>query len=266
MKILFRLTFVLLVLVTCSFSLKKKKLPSYHDVNLFHKNFVKVSPRLYACKFETTNIDYLYFVENVKYRMNPAVYHSLIPDTTRWSDPGFNNINFVRYYFEHPAYASFPIVNISYEQANFYCNWLSQQYNNHPKRPFKKVAFKLPSKKEWIQAAAGSKTTGFIWGESIEELPKKMKVNFCSRNDSMTFCLNKYPDEVYLKPYKQNALGMYHLSGNVSEMVNTKGDCIGGNYRSQADWLRLDAPNEFFTAYKPCPLVGFRIFMQVIEE
>lgn len=239
---------------------------SYHDVTLFQKNFVKVSTRLYACRFETTNIDYLYFVENVKYRMNPAVYHSLIPDTTRWNDPGFNNINFVRYYFEHPAYASFPLVNISYEQANFYCNWLSQQYNNHPKRPFKKVAFKLPSKKEWIMAAAGSKTTGFVWGESIEELPKKMKVNYCSRNDSMTFCLNKYPDEVYLKPYKQNVLGLYHLSGNVSEMVNTKGDCIGGNYRSQADWLRLDAPNEFFTAYKPCPLVGFRIFMQVIEE
>jgi hypothetical protein len=49
-------------------------------------------------------------------------------------------------------------------------------------------------------------------------------------------------------------------------MISIKGEVIGGNFRSRADWLKLDAPNEFFPAYVACPLIGFRVFMQVIEK
>jgi formylglycine-generating enzyme required for sulfatase activity len=273
----------------------QKKPKSLHEVKSFKKNFVKVGKTLYACKYETTNFDYVSFLNDVKMRMNPAIYQGLLPDTTKWRNPGTQNEPYVTYYLHHPAYAYFPLVNISYEQANFYCNWLTQRFNNDPKRPFKKAVFKLPSRSEWQQAAAaGDMRNKFPWGSTIDSLPKGMIVNYCPKDyiqnvlyDSMytnggkrikptdsvlvkTPCKpygaeRYFTQEVDLKKAKQSKNGLYHVSGNVSEMIATKGDCIGGNFQSRAEWLRIDAPNEFYPGYLSCPLIGFRIFMQVLE-
>jgi formylglycine-generating enzyme required for sulfatase activity len=49
-----------------------------------------------------------------------------------------------------------PAVNISYEAAVEYCEWITDQYNNNPKRKkFKKVLFRLPTLNEWQIAALG---------------------------------------------------------------------------------------------------------------
>ncbi|MDZ4667469.1 MAG: SUMF1/EgtB/PvdO family nonheme iron enzyme [bacterium] len=273
----------------------QNKPKSFHEVKSLKKNFVKVGKTLYACKYETSNYDYVSFLNDVKMRMNPAIYLSLLPDTAKWRDPGSNSEPFVIYYLHHPAYANYPLVNISYEQANFYCNWLTQQFNKDPKRPFKKAVFKLPSRTEWQQAAAaGNMRNKFPWGSTLDSLPKGIVVNYCERDyvqkvlfDSMysndgkrikpkdsvdikTECKpysNKenFTQPVNLKKAKQSKNGLYHVSGNVSEMIAYKGDCIGGNFRSRADWLRIDAPNEFYPGYLACPLIGFRVFLQVLE-
>lgn len=235
-----------------------KKFIGYHELSEFPKNFVKISERLYACKFETSNGDYVKFLNNVKYRMNPAVYQSLLPDTVRWRDKGFNLEPYVKYYLHHPAYASFPLVNINYEQANFYCTWLTQRYMNNPNRPFKKVVFKLPSRKEW-QLAAGFNGNSYPWGNRLDSLPKGVEINYNHQD------FQHFTQEVNYKKARQTGTGMYHILGNVSEMISSKGECMGGNFRSAPDWLNLDAPNEFYPAYLPCPLVGFRIFMVVVE-
>ena len=53
-------------------------------------------------------------------------------------------------------YNNFPAVNISYEGAVEYCNWLTEEYNSNPKKKkFKKVLFRLPTLDEWQIAALG---------------------------------------------------------------------------------------------------------------
>jgi formylglycine-generating enzyme required for sulfatase activity len=54
-------------------------------------------------------------------------------------------------------FSTYPVINISYEAAEEYCKWLTQQYNNGTDKKYKKVLFRLPSIKEWQLAAAGVK-------------------------------------------------------------------------------------------------------------
>lgn len=65
----------------------------------------------------------------------------------------------------HEAYRSYPVVNVSYESALSYCQWLTDKYNHLEKRKYKKVQFKLPSKEEWENAAFGGKSGNlYPWG------------------------------------------------------------------------------------------------------
>lgn len=281
-----------LLLSSCAFAQSLEK--GLHYYKNFNKNFVQVNENVYACKYETTNLDYLLFMQDIQNRMNPSMYGMVLPDTTRWRDPGIFNEPFVIYYLRNPAYYYFPLVNINYEQANFYLNWLTQQYNNNPKRQFKKVAFKLPSRSEWQQAATNNPKNKFPWGDSIIDKPNNMIVNYCKQDYTQKIWVDSVNSEdgkrvkatdslevktechpmgainytlaVDHKKAKQTKIGMYHIAGNVSEMINVKGECIGGNYLSKEYWLRLDAPNEFYPGYVACPLIGFRVFMVVVEK
>ena len=53
-------------------------------------------------------------------------------------------------------YDNYPAVNITYEGAVEYCKWLTERYNESPKKKkFRKVIFRLPTLKEWQIAALG---------------------------------------------------------------------------------------------------------------
>ncbi|MEM9329532.1 MAG: SUMF1/EgtB/PvdO family nonheme iron enzyme, partial [Bacteroidota bacterium] len=50
-----------------------------------------------------------------------------------------------------------PALDIPYEGAKAYCEWLTVQYNAQEKRRYKKVIFRLPTMAEWKVAALGYK-------------------------------------------------------------------------------------------------------------
>ncbi len=37
----------------------------------------------------------------------------------------------VEYYYQHPAYGNYPVVNVSKDQMQGYCNWLSDILNEN---------------------------------------------------------------------------------------------------------------------------------------
>jgi gliding motility-associated lipoprotein GldJ len=59
----------------------------------------------------------------------PMVYQNALPDTLCWRTPlGFHE-KFVEYYLRHPAYRDYPVVGVSWLQANDYCKWRTDRVN-----------------------------------------------------------------------------------------------------------------------------------------
>jgi formylglycine-generating enzyme len=85
----------------------------------------------YMDETEIKNVDYreyLHWLRKV-YVSYPDVYRRALPDTLVWRSPmGFND-PYVQYYFRHPSYNNYPVVGVSWLQANDYCLWRTDRVN-----------------------------------------------------------------------------------------------------------------------------------------
>jgi gliding motility-associated lipoprotein GldJ len=85
----------------------------------------------YMDETEIRNVDYreyLYWIRRV-YKSYPEVYQKAIPDTLVWRRRLAYNDPYVEYYFRHPAYHFYPVVGVSWTQANEYASWRSDRVN-----------------------------------------------------------------------------------------------------------------------------------------
>jgi formylglycine-generating enzyme required for sulfatase activity len=266
--------------IVCS----QKYLEAYVSKNI-DKNYVKVDSTLFCSKYEVTNVNYRDFLSDLKKSGKNEEYTLMLPDTNGWKSKLAYNDPYVELYFRHPAYQNYPVVNVSYEQAIKYCEWLSQKYNAQTKKEFKKVVFRLPSINEWERAACGgSKETDYPWGNYfLENYKGEAMCNYYQIGDEhITFdttmkkfviSSNSWVRDVgiinessgFIVPvssYFQNGIGIYNIAGNVSEMMNEKGIAKGGSWKSPGYDVRIKS-EEFYT--KSCNHIGFRVFMQVLE-
>ena len=59
------------------------------------------------------------------------VFRKALPDTLCWRDPLSAMEHFVDYYLRHPAYKEYPVVGVSWVQANDYCKWRTDRVNEY---------------------------------------------------------------------------------------------------------------------------------------
>jgi len=86
----------------------------------------------YMDETETRNLDYLeylYWLARVYGADYPGVYRKALPDTLVWRDRLAYNEPLVEYYFRHPAYRNYPVVGVTWVQANDYCAWRTDRVN-----------------------------------------------------------------------------------------------------------------------------------------
>jgi formylglycine-generating enzyme required for sulfatase activity len=247
---------------------------------VMEKNFVSVNDHLWAGKYEVTNIAYLEFLATLK--DNPARYKELNVNGNLWdealafSDPVKEN------YFTHPAFHEYPVVNVSYEGAKAYCAWFTEIYHTDAKRKYEKVIFRLPTAKEWEEAAsAGNENASYPWGGPyLRNAKGQYLCNFRvipqhaitkDGDNNLTFGKDAQGDlaarDNYLitapvDAFVPNDLGMFNASGNVAEMTATEGIAKGGSWADTGYDVRIQSEKEFTQA---SPKVGFRVFMEVIE-
>lgn len=118
-----------------------------------------------------------------------------------------------------------PVVNISWNDAKAYADWLSQRTGKH---------YRLPSEAEFEYALRGGTTTRYWWGDgvptrSVENLTGSGDRSRSGRRWSHAF--RGYRDGYWgpapVMSFAANPFGLYDINGNVSEWAQ---DCWHDNY------------------------------------
>ncbi len=97
-----------------------------------------------------------------------------------------------------------PVVCVSWNDANAYVAWLSEQTGK---------SYRLPTEGEWEYAARGGTATRFSWGDAI--LPNRAN------------CWGCLPPEMFhwtlpVGSFAPNAFGLFDMEGNVWELTSSE--------------------------------------------
>lgn len=177
---------------------------------------------------------------------HPSV--SIYPDTLVWKlDFSYSqNDPMVESYFNHPSYDGYPVVGVTWDQANAFCNWRTVLYQNAaPARKLptnSRSKYRLPTEQEFEYAARGGRTqTKYPWGGPyIKNTKGCLQANFKVGRGNYTDDGGLYT--VDAKAYLPNDYGLYNMAGNVAEWTATA-------YNRSATNLLLDfSPNYTNTA------------------
>ena len=158
------------------------------------------------------------------------------PDTAVWvrdfnysyNEPMHND------YFAHTAFDNYPVVGVTWKQAKAFADWRTKLLNDfrREKGEARSNTFRMPTEAEWEYAARGGiESATYPWGGPY------------TKDDRACFLANFKPmrgdyaaDEVLYTAeadsYKPNDYGLYNMSGNVAEWVDTSYDPASYEYMS----------------------------------
>ena len=148
---------------------------------------------------------------------------NIFPDTTCWVNdfPNANNEMYMQLYFNHPNYNDYPVVGVSWEQANAFCAWRTDFLLRGLGPQARYVQrYRLPTEAEWEYAARGKEGTLFPWMQDG------------TKSDEGCFYANFKPERGnYTKDgslittkvgsYSANSHGLFDMAGNVAEWTST---------------------------------------------
>ncbi|RQO67676.1 gliding motility lipoprotein GldJ [Pedobacter sp. KBW06] len=98
--------------------------------NYNHKRETTVSS-FYMDETEVSNTNWLEYLNWIRtnYPTDHEYYYNELPDTLVWRRPLSYNEPYVDNYLRHPAYQDYPVVGVSWEQAERYCAWRTDRVN-----------------------------------------------------------------------------------------------------------------------------------------
>jgi len=148
---------------------------------------------------------------------------NVYPDTTCWINdfPNANNETYMRLYFSSPVYNDYPVVGVSWEQANAFCNWRTEYLLKGLGAAARFVQrYRLPTEAEWEFAARGKDGNEFPWDNKATESEKGCYyANFKPDKGDYTKDGNLITSKVGI--YAPNTNGLYDMAGNVAEWTST---------------------------------------------
>ena len=149
------------------------------------------------------------------------------PDTLSWIRDFTYSFNepLTLKYFSHAAFDDYPVIGVTWKQANAFCNWRTnlKVISNSRANETPAHDFRLPTETEWEMAARGGlQNSVYPWG------------SYYARNDLGCFVANFKPlrgNYVADSPsttttmkageFDPNPFGLYDMAGNVAEWTST---------------------------------------------
>ena len=148
---------------------------------------------------------------------------NIYPDTTCWVNDFQNSDNetYLRSYFSNPSYNDYPVVGVTWEQANAFCAWRTDYFLKGLGREARFVQrYRLPSEAEWEYAALGKDGKEFPWdNDNVKNGQGCFYANFKPDRGNYTQDGNLITSKVGI--FSPNSNGLYDMAGNVAEWTST---------------------------------------------
>jgi sulfatase modifying factor 1 len=146
---------------------------------------------------------------------------NVYPDTIMWlRDFQFSyNDPKMRMYFSHPGFSSYPVVGVTWEQAQAFCQWRTQYFNNS--HFVEGQDYRLPTEAEWEYAARGGRKLAlYPWGGNyVRDSKGCYLANFKPMRGSYTDDMGTTTMKV--ASFLPNDYGLYDMAGNVAEWTSS---------------------------------------------
>ncbi|WP_052417085.1 bifunctional serine/threonine-protein kinase/formylglycine-generating enzyme family protein [Cellvibrio mixtus] len=159
-----------------------------------------------------------------------------------------------------------PIINISWDDANAYINWLNKTTGK---------TYRLPTAAEWEYAARGNTTSSYWWGNNTEDARGRTNCRFGCKSWWDSFFNNKTQ---VVGAFPPNDFGVHDTAGNVAEWTSDCADapnpsatpqtvCLkravrGGAFTSKVENITVYSQIAF-TATKSRNNIGFRVLQEI---
>ena len=148
---------------------------------------------------------------------------NIYPDTTAWVNDFQNSENetYLRNYFTNAAYNDYPVVGVTWEQANAFCAWRTDYLLKGLGPEARYIQrYRLPTEAEWEYAARGKDQSEFPWqNKDMANGNGCFYANFKPDRGNYTKDGNLITSKV--ASYSPNSNGLFDMAGNVAEWTST---------------------------------------------
>jgi len=224
----------------------QNQLPLPEMVEIYGGEFLMGNPNSNAAKSMTLENNFLisrYEITFNEYDFFALATNRALPDDMEWGR------------------GERPVVNISWDDAIAYANWLSKTTGKH---------YRLPTSAEWEYAARGNTTSSYWWGNNENDAEERANCRYGCKSFLASFFNNKTQPVGSFPP---NDFGIHDTAGNVAEWVNDCADktlalaCVkravrGGSFTSKVESITAYS-QVAITASNSRKSIGLRLAQEI---
>ncbi|MDO8342837.1 MAG: bifunctional serine/threonine-protein kinase/formylglycine-generating enzyme family protein [Cellvibrio sp.] len=225
------------------------QLPLPEMVGIYSDQFLMGDPNSDAAK--TVMLDNNFLISRYEITFNEYDFFALATNRSLPDDMGWGR-------------GERPVVNISWDDAIAYANWLSKTTGKQ---------FRLPTAAEWEYAARGNTTSSYWWGNNEDDAEGRANCRYGCKSLWESFFNNKTQPVGSFPP---NDFGIHDTAGNVSEWVSDCADkmpapaCLkravrGGSFTSKVESITAYS-QVAITASKSRKSIGLRLAQEIPSQ